>query len=328
MVKKIGWFVGGPAKYASVQFRSYYIIDFLKDCGIEVLTESTAPDILVFQKCLHEKELEIALAAKKKGKRIIYDISDNVRSDAEKYLPIFNIAKKYILIADKVVVNGIGLKRILIDKFRSDAVIIEDVYPPEAQKFKKHHVGSKPKLVWQGYFKNMLMYVFGKFMSDFDFQLWQNSLSEPPIDFRHLGYELITISDMEFSLRFLFNHPTHIHPQYPKVCSLLLKGDIGISPLRLWDEDCLGKSANKIVSYMILSIPAIASPVPAYEAVIEHGENGFLARTKNEWLAAFEKLQDPKARQKIGQAGFATVVNQFSIKTIGNKWLKLLKTIN
>ena len=328
MIKKIGWFPGGDSKYASVRIRSYYVIDFLKDYGIEVLLNDIKPDIVVFQKCLHQQDLAIFRKAKKQGKRLIYDISDNVRSDSEKYLPIFNLAKEYILNADKVVVNGIGLKRILIDKFRSDGVIIEDAYPPNMPLILKKHTDDKPKLVWQGYFKNMLMYICGKFLAGFDYQLWKKSKMEYPIDFRKLGYKLITITDTNLSLSFLLNCPTYIHPQYPKVVPLILKGDVGISPFRLWDEDCLGKSANKIVSYMVLGLPAVATPVPAYEAVIEDGKNGFLTRTKNEWLEAFEKLKDPKTREKIGVAGYHSVVDKFSIKTIGGKWLKLLKTIN
>ena len=172
------------------------------------------------------------------------------------------------------------------------------------------------------------MYICGKPMSEFDFKLWKKSNSEPPIDFRSLGYDLITIADAYLSLDFLLNRPTYIHPQYPKVFPLLLKGDIGISPFRLWDEDCFGKSANKIVSYMILGIPTVATPIPAYKVVIDHGKNGFLATNKKEWLTALSKLEDSKVRAKIAEAGYKTVVNQFSIKTIGAKWLKLLKSIN
>lgn len=328
MVDKIGWFPGGDPKYASVRVRSYYIIDFLKDCGIEVRVNDPSPDVLVFQKCLQGDKLEIALAAKKQGKRLIYDISDNVRSDNAKYLPIFRIAKEYILNADKMVVNGIGLKKILVDKFRKDAIIIEDSYPPEAPKLEKLHSGFAPKLIWQGYFKNMLMYICGKSLSGFDVKLWKYSHLEPSIDFRKLGYKLITIAEFTLNLNFLIYHPTYIHPQYPKVVKLLLKGDIGISPFRLWDIDCLGKSSNKIVSYMMIGLPVVASPIPAYCEVIENGKNGFLAKNKNEWLEAISRLEDPKLRTKISKEGYKTVAEKFSIETIGKKWLKLLSSIN
>jgi glycosyltransferase involved in cell wall biosynthesis len=168
----------------------------------------------------------------------------------------------------------------------------------------------------------------GKFNSVFDRKLWGISNLEEPIDFRKIGYPLLTISDPESSMKFLFNRPTYNHPQYPGLFSFILKGDIGISPLRLWDEDCNGKSANKIISYMMLKIPTIASPIPAYQDVIEDGKNGFLASNKTEWLKALLKLEDPKLRTKIGEAGYRSVVNKFNIKTIGGKWIKLLKTLS
>lgn len=327
MLKKIGWFPAGDFKNASVRLRSYYIIDFLKNEGIEVKINDTSPDVLIFQKCLSEDKLEVALLAKKKKKHLIYDISDNVRSDMNKYRQAFNIAKTFITTSDKVVVNGVGLKKYFLDKFRKDAFIIEDPYPPEAPKIKKKHHGSDPSLVWHGYFKNMLMYVFGQFMSPFDIKLWKKSGLEKPIDFRKIGQKLITVSEPEMSLRFLANRPTYLYPStYPKAIKLIIKGDIGIAPLRLWDVDCFGKSANKIVSYMMLGLPTIASPIPAYEREIKNGENGFLAKTEGEWISAFEKLQDPQVRSKIGEAGFRSVSDKFDIKTIGKKWMKLLTT--
>lgn len=326
MVRKIGWFPGGPKEIASVRVRSYYIIDFLKDHGIEVLINNQNPDVLVFQKCLSEDKLAIALKSKRNGKRLIYDISDNVRQDMAKYLPFFEIAKNFILNVDKVVVNGIGLKQILVDKFRRDAVIIEDFYP--IPNIRKIHEGHKPKLIWHGYFKNMLMYVFGKFMSDFDVELWKKSGAEQPIDFRKLSYDLITVANSEFSLRFLLNRPTHLHPQGNQLYYMLLEGDIGISPMRLWDEDCFGKSSNKIVSYMMLGLPIVASPIPAYSELIINGENGFLASDKKEWLTAIEKLGNLELRKRIGDRGYKTVVDKFSLKTIGGKWLNLLKKID
>ena len=328
MIKKIGWFPGGDKNIASVRVRSYYIINYLKERGFEISINNPRPDLLVFQKCLVEEKLSIALKAKSRGKILIYDISDNVRSDMEKYIHFFKIAKEFILNAEKVVVNGIGLKKYFLDRFRKDAIVIEDVYPPEAPPLKKLHYGNNPKLMWHGYYKNMLMYVFGKLSGDFDIKMWKESKSEKPIDFRKFPYKLITVSNLSLTPRILIDHPTYLHPQdYPRLVKLILRGDIGISPLRIWDEDCFGKSANKIVSYMMLGIPTVATPVPAYQNVIDNGENGFLAEGKKEWLDAFEKLKDPKIRQKIGEAGFKSVVKKFSIQTIGQKWLKLLKSI-
>lgn len=95
---------------------------------------------------------------------------------------------------------------------------------------------------------------------------------------------------------------------------LLADADIGIMPLKdgLWEK---GKCAYKIIQYMALGIPAVASPVGANNVVIENGVNGFLAGSAEEWKEALQRLLvDKQLRLRMGEAAKENVVNNYSIQ--------------
>src|SRR5262249_2277955 len=75
--------------------------------------------------------------------------------------------------------------------------------------------------------------------------------------------------------------------------------NIGIMPMPD-DQWARGKCALKILQYMALGIPTICSAVGANCEVIQHGVNGMLAKTPEEWLGCFESLIDnPELRAKL-----------------------------
>jgi len=78
-------------------------------------------------------------------------------------------------------------------------------------------------------------------------------------------------------------------PSYHR--SLLGAYDIGLCPLaRTKFND--GKSGLKAMEYQAAGIVPIATDCPSYRGIIEHGRNGFLCRTQQDWHEAFQALQD------------------------------------
>ena len=105
----------------------------------------------------------------------------------------------------------------------------------------------------------------------------------------------------------------------------LLRLDIGIMPLPddLWSK---GKCGFKALQYMALEIPAIASPVGVNSRIIDHGVNGFLCSTPEEWDYAIRKLiQDPNLRKKIGARGRKTVVENYSVNSNTSNFISLFE---
>ncbi|MDP4261641.1 MAG: glycosyltransferase family 4 protein [Bacteroidota bacterium] len=98
--------------------------------------------------------------------------------------------------------------------------------------------------------------------------------------------------------------------------------DIGIMPLPD-DEWAKGKCGLKGLQYMALSIPALMSPVGVNNNIIQHGVNGFLPATEQEWVDSLSKLVESRElRREIGEAGRKTVVDKYSVDVWKEKYLE------
>jgi glycosyltransferase involved in cell wall biosynthesis len=101
----------------------------------------------------------------------------------------------------------------------------------------------------------------------------------------------------------------------------LSKIDIGIMPLP--DDDwAKGKCGLKGLQYMALEIPTLMSPVGVNKEIIQHGINGYLPKTEEEWVTHLTDLIENKAlREKIGKAGRQTVIDKYSVEEWKQKYL-------
>ena len=94
-------------------------------------------------------------------------------------------------------------------------------------------------------------------------------------------------------------------------------GDIGVMPLpdTEWTR---GKCGLKLLQYMALGLPSVASPIGVNREIISDGENGFLATTQEEWRTILLRLcQDAELRLRIGQAARQTVETKYSLSIWG-----------
>lgn len=79
--------------------------------------------------------------------------------------------------------------------------------------------------------------------------------------------------------------------------------DIGIMPLPD-NEWTRGKGGYKLLQYMAMGIPAVASPVGINNELIREGMNGFLATSEEEWLDKLALLiKDKDLREYMGKRG-------------------------
>lgn len=100
--------------------------------------------------------------------------------------------------------------------------------------------------------------------------------------------------------------------------------DIGIMPLSD-DEWTKGKCALKGLQYMALGIPTIMSPVGVNSDVVQHGENGMLASSDDEWITAISTLvENAGLRRSMGEKGRQTVVEEYSVHANKGKYLEYL----
>lgn len=101
--------------------------------------------------------------------------------------------------------------------------------------------------------------------------------------------------------------------------------DIGIMPLP--DEPwARGKCGYKLIQYMACGLPVIASPVGVNTEIVEHGVNGFLANTQEEWCQALTTLKEDSAlRKKMGDAGRRKVEEKYCLQVTAPILLDLLQ---
>jgi glycosyltransferase involved in cell wall biosynthesis len=90
--------------------------------------------------------------------------------------------------------------------------------------------------------------------------------------------------------------------------------DIGVMPLPD-NEYVKGKCGMKLLQYMGLGIPTVASHVGANGDIVRDGEDGFLASTESDWVEKLSALLDDAAlHARIGAAGRQTVEERFSAR--------------
>lgn len=107
----------------------------------------------------------------------------------------------------------------------------------------------------------------------------------------------------------------------------LLEFDIGIMPLpnAPWE---LGKCGFKIIQYMALGIPPVASGVGVNPEIIRHGIDGFICNTGDEWLQALRTLlHDHQLRSEMGRNARARVEEHYSIQTHVDKLATIFQNL-
>ena len=122
-------------------------------------------------------------------------------------------------------------------------------------------------------------------------------------------------------LRFLTGRHVRRAAWHPEgVYKSMTEADIGIIPIDPThdaDRDLPSamwrvRSENRLTMKMCVGLPVVATPVPAYDAVVRQEENGFLCGSRDEWMAALVALRDPERRRVIGERARMDVIDRYS----------------
>lgn len=103
--------------------------------------------------------------------------------------------------------------------------------------------------------------------------------------------------------------------------------DIGLAPAP--DEELYSyKSPVKVLLYMAVGLPVIASPFGMAARIVKHGETGFLAKTEADWTDAIVTLaNDPDLRARMGAAGRAIVEKEYALSALLPRVLDLFERL-
>jgi len=92
------------------------------------------------------------------------------------------------------------------------------------------------------------------------------------------------------------------------------------------DDWAKGKCGFKVLQYMALGIPTVASPVGVNTQIIEHGYNGLLADTAEAWyegLAALISRAD--LRKNLGEQSRKKIEAFYSVSASADSFVSLFE---
>lgn len=105
----------------------------------------------------------------------------------------------------------------------------------------------------------------------------------------------------------------------------LMRIDIGIMPLSNNDWSN-GKCGFKLLQYMALEKPSIASPVGINTQLIKEGYNGYICQTNDDWLSSLESLlTDQNKRIEMGKKGRNKVIQNYSVLSNRDNFLSFFE---
>ena len=103
--------------------------------------------------------------------------------------------------------------------------------------------------------------------------------------------------------------------------------DIGVMPLPDGPYE-RGKCAFKLLQYMALGRPGVASPVGANTEVVTERVDGFLPDSDDAWEEALTLLiEDPALRQEMGARARARVEGAYSLAVVADRYKALIETL-
>ena len=232
---------------------------------------------------------------------IIFDLDDAI------YLQSWNTNRvKQIMQISRVVVAGNQVLANFARQYNANIHILPTVVDTDHYQLlsSEHHPGDpRTVLGWIGIDPNrgdlaLLTTVFD----------WIAERYARSVVLRTVGRRLLEI-DTELEVEFVsWTLKTSI--------ASLHSFDIGLMPLENtpWNR---GKCGLKLIEYLAVGIPAVASPVGVNSEIIRDGETGFLASNTADWQKNLACLiEDQELRAHLGHSGRQHVEEHYSIQAV------------
>ncbi|MEP2668352.1 MAG: glycosyltransferase family 4 protein [Cyclobacteriaceae bacterium] len=153
-----------------------------------------------------------------------------------------------------------------------------------------------------------------KYLKDIE-AIFQNFYNSEQIEFVIISNHL---PELSFPFRFI---------KWSKSSEIIDLGKIDIGLMPLPDNEWTrGKCGFKALQYMAMGIPCIASPVGVNSEIITHGDNGYLAESREDWTKFLTILvNDSLLREKLGKKGREKVEKCYSVSSNSLNFLSLFE---
>lgn len=261
--------------------------------------------------------LERILAAKEIP--VVYDFDDAIflpdTSDANRWFHWLKQPKKTSAIcrlSDHTIVGNRYLQEYAL-RYTSSVSVIPTTIDTDAYTPKESaQIDGLPVIGWSGSLTTLKhLKTIGQILQELRKQL--------PFRLKVIGSERFSLPGVEVIPQ-AWNPRTEVED--------LKSIDIGLMPLPD-DPWARGKCGLKILQYMAVGVPTVASPVGVNAQIIEDGKNGFLASRPEEWVEKLMNLASDEAlRQRFALEGRRTVVERYSAKQYAPRLLEILQAVS
>lgn len=100
--------------------------------------------------------------------------------------------------------------------------------------------------------------------------------------------------------------------------------DIGLNPL-IKSKDNMARCSLKVLDYMAVGLPVVASNIGENNYFIDNGKNGFLVKNKIEWVEILSRLiLNNELRKTIGQNAQERIKNHYSYESIMGDYIRFI----
>jgi len=298
-------------EFSSARIRLLTHYNYMKSIGIDVFwytngsgyipTLKSGKHIAYFQKCFSKEHISLAKNLKKRGFRIVYDLSDIVPPGCENWKGTNAMLRiMHAGTACSWPMVGWMDARISMMEMEKPVYYIPDAIEPH-NFGAKTHIGDDPVIGWYGFAKSFdrfvfpMMYVFSQYKNFFIFNQDPNFPQHVP--------------DRKWDYK---TWQTSVHANI----------DIGICPLPLDNPNVQSKSCHKVNAFLSMGIPVIASPITEYLFPLEAG--GMTAMKPDGWRMCIEHLFPAKNRRIMGYNGYRRVNKHYSVESLNTYLLKYL----
>lgn len=285
----------------------------------------------IFVQRIHDWESYYMLRKlKKAGKRIVYDIDDdlfNITPDNPAYLSITRddqlAAASCMKLADVITATTHELSRRLKGVVEG---IVEPIVIPNAWDVSDRwtdKIGSPDnikRIVWSGGASHGL-----------DWEECFDAVSEvmqerDDVRLVILGYlppcieQSVNLAQFKGRIEFCgFRDPDTYYEMAHHV-----RAEVALAPVRATGFNS-AKSSIKFLEYSLMGIPTIASDWLPYNNDIEHEDNGLLVTNKSDWKKHIDFLLDnPEGREKLVKSAREYCAEHFDLKDAVDDWVEVL----
>lgn len=248
------------------------------------------PDIIIISRALIKPIIPfffrwILLSLKKRGTRIYWDIDDNILEFKEMSRKSFDF---FCDIAEKIIISTPYLKGIIKNKYYDKVIIL----PTTDGMLIKQDSENRYKQLFLEYEHKIRLLWIGTSSGLPNLKKILNALESAGKELRKCGKELVLLVVCNRDPQYKSNHFTYTFKKWSLKDAdySFLTSHIGLMPLK---DDIIekGKGGFKLIQYLSIGIPSIASPVGINKEILGKG-GGFLVELSDhkKWTESIIKL--------------------------------------